>query len=156
VKPLDQFQLLDQYADFQKPIQFTQVTVPGLPAGPEGEKNQAEAVRNVYRLWFSHPNIEMINWWTLADGTAHELENKWLPGLLRNDLSPKPAFDVLYNLIKKEWWTNVKQNSGSDAEVKIHGFYGDYQVTATCSGKTVKQKIHLTKKGYNQFDIKFQ
>ena len=157
LKPVEQFRLLDKYAEFQKPFQFTQVTVPGIPAGPEGEKYQAETVRNVYRLWFSHPNVEMINWWNLVDGTAAvQKENNFLPGLLRADLSLKPSFDVLYNLIHKEWWTKIKQSSGPDSEVKLHGFYGDYQVTATCRGKTVKQKIHLTKNGNNQFDIIFQ
>ena len=156
LQPLEMFRLLDQYADFRRPIQLTQVTVPGLPAGAEGEKNQAETVQNVYRLWFSHPNVEMINWWNLADGTAAPKENKWLPGLLREDLSPKPAFEVLQNLIRKEWWTTIQTNSGSNTSFKLQGFYGDYQLTVKHGGRTFEQKIHLTKGGNNQFEIQFK
>ncbi|MEI7731078.1 MAG: endo-1,4-beta-xylanase [Verrucomicrobiota bacterium] len=155
LRPLEMFRLLDQYADFRLPIQFTQVTVPGLPAGAEGEKNQAETVRNVYRLWFSHPNVEMINWWNLVDGTAVPSENKWLPGLLREDLSRKPAFEVLYNLIRNEWWTKIQQNSGPKTSLKIQGFYGDYQLIANHGGNTLQSKIHLTKGGMNEFVIQF-
>ena len=155
LEPLNQFRLMDQYSDFQKPFQFTQVTIPGLPAGAEGEKNQAQALRNFYRLMFSIPNMEMINWWNLADGTGYLDENKYLPGLVREDLSPKPAFETLYNLIKKEWWTNVKTNSGLESEIKIQGFYGNYKLTAKYNGKTIEKNIRLIKNGNNKFDIKF-
>ena len=156
VRPLAMFRLLDQYAELQRAIQFTQVTVPALAPGPEAEKDQEQAVRNVYRLWFSHPNVEMINWWNLADGTAAPKENKWLLGLLREDLSPKPAFEVLQNLIRKEWWTTVQQNSGQGSSLKVQGFYGDYQLTATHAGKTIQRQIRLTKGGMNEFAIQFE
>jgi endo-1,4-beta-xylanase len=159
VRPLAMFRLLDQYADFHRPFQFTQVTIPAPKSGPEGEKEQADAVRNAYRLWFSHPNVEMINWWNLADGTALKTsrfdENKWPPGLVREDLSPKPAFQVLRDLIRKEWWTKSAQNSGPGSSLKVQGFYGDYQLTAKHGEKTVEKQIHLTKRGINTFEIQF-
>lgn len=159
VRPLAMFRLLDQYADFHRPIQFTQVTIPAPARGPEGEKDQAEAVRNAYRLWFSHPNVEMINWWNLADGTALKTpkmdENKLPAGLVREDLSPKPAFEVLRNLIRKEWWTIIQQSSGQSSSLKLQGFYGDYQLTAKHGDQTVQQKLHLTKNGNNEFEIAF-
>lgn len=156
LRPLEMFRLLDKYSDFQKPIQFTQVSVAGLPAGPEGEQDQAKALRNVYRLFFSHPNMEMINYWNLPDGYAYETENNSMAALLHKDLTPKPAFEVLQNLIRKEWWTTVQQNSGQSSSLKVQGFYGDYQLTATHAGKTIQRKIHLTKGGMNEFAIQFE
>lgn len=155
LRPLAMFRLLDQYADFRRPIQFTQVTIPTLTPGAEGEKDQADAVRNAYRLWFSHPNVEMINWWNLPDGAAAPKENKGLLGLLREDLSPKPAFEVLRTLIRKEWWTTISQGSGPSSELKVQGFYGDYQLTAKYGEKTVEKPIHLTRHGTNTFEIQF-
>ena len=156
VRPLEMFRLLDKYSDFRKPIQFTQVSVPGLPVGPEGERDQAKALRNVYRLFFSHPNIEMINYWNLPDGYAYETENNSMAALLHKDLTPKPAFEVLQNLIRKEWWTTIQTNSGSSTNFKLQGFYGDYQLTVKHSGQTIERKIRLTKGGNNQFEIQFK
>ncbi|MEI8205134.1 MAG: endo-1,4-beta-xylanase, partial [Bacteroidota bacterium] len=117
VQPLAMFKILDLYSKFQRPMQFTQVTLGELKNDPDAEKKQAEVVRNMYRLWFSYPNMEVINWWNLSDNTAAPSENACLPGLLNEDLSPKLAFKELYNLIKKEWWTNVKTNSGLESEI---------------------------------------
>ncbi|MEI6051151.1 MAG: endo-1,4-beta-xylanase [Opitutaceae bacterium] len=155
LRPLEMFRLLDKYSDFRKPIQFTQVSVPGLPDGPEGEKDQAKALRNVYRLFFSHPNIEMINYWNLPEGYAYLTENNSMAGLLRKDLTPKPGFEVLRQLIRHEWWTIIRQNSGINSDLKLQGFYGDYELTAMHDGKTVERKIHLTKGGNNRFEVQF-
>jgi endo-1,4-beta-xylanase len=154
--PSELFKVLDFYSNFGRPIAITELTLPTLPNSPEGERIQAIVARNFYRLWFSHPNINAISWWNLVDGTAAKGEDKMNAGLLHNDFSPKPAFIALNDLIRKEWWTNIKQNTGSNTNISVNCFYGDYDLTATYAGKTVKRKIHLVKKGINIFDIQFQ
>jgi GH35 family endo-1,4-beta-xylanase len=153
VGPRDLLRVLDQYGEFQKPIHITEITVPTFPNTPQGEADQAEVVRNLYRLWFSHPNVEAITWWNVADGTAVEGENKWGGGLLRKDLSPKLSYDAVNTLIHKEWQTHLTRNSDSESDLRLRGFYGEYAITARHNGKTVTRHVHLSKSGQNEFII---
>src|SRR5690606_3235023 len=55
---------------------------------PEGEARQLEEVVTHYKTLLAHPLVESITWWDISDGA-------WLnapAGLLRRDLSPKPAY----------------------------------------------------------------
>lgn len=151
--------LMDQYADFGKPMQVTEVTVPAFSTDPEDEQVQAELITTLYSLWFSHPNMEAIVYWNLIDGYAAFApqgdmtagENMYHGALLRHDMSPKPAYFALYDLIHKTWQSNVEQTVNGQTDIK--GFYGVYDVTATVDGKTVTKQIHLKKGHKNQFTI---
>lgn len=153
------FKVLDQYADFGKPIQITEVTVPAYSQDPEDEAIQAEILKNLYSIWFSHPNMEAIVYWNMVDGYAHGAEpgdmtkgeNRYHGALLRHDMSPKPAFNVLDELINKTWHTSV--NTVASGSLQTKGFYGVYALTATAGGKTTTQTIHLKKTGKNQFTV---
>lgn len=128
-RPLMMLRNLDRYADFHLPIHITEISIPTQPDSPEGEEIQAEVVRNLYRLWFSHPAVEAITWWNLADGTAFADENKLRAGLVRRDFSPKPAYEALRKLIREEWHTRAQGESGNSGEVRFNGFYGMYKAT---------------------------
>lgn len=82
----------------------------------------------MYRLWFSQEQVESIVWWNLVDGTAYEGENHFHAGLLRNDMSHKPAFDVLDRLLHKEWQTDETIVTDETGRAYFTGFYGDYTV----------------------------
>lgn len=154
--PADLFKVLDRYSDFGRPIHITEITIPALPNGPEGERSQAILARNFYRLWFSHPRVEAISWWNLVDGTAAKGEDKWSAGLVRRDFSPKPAFEALDRLINNEWKTVLETNSAVRGEVAFRGFHGAYTVTAQTGGKAVKQVFRLNKGEPNEWNIRFQ
>jgi endo-1,4-beta-xylanase len=154
--PADMYKVLDKYSDLGRPIGITELTLPTLPNSAVGEAVQATVARNWYRLWFSHPGVNAITWWNMVDGTAAPGEDKTNAGMLRKGFSPKLSYTVLHDLIKKEWWTIIKKNSGQGASLKVHGFYGNYQITSTYKGKIVKQNISLTKKGQNDFEIQFK
>ena len=55
-----------------------------------------------------------------------------------------PAGEVYKNLVLNEWWTNVTGTTDSDGKLKIRGFLGDYEITATIKGK---KKFSLSKSG---------
>lgn len=157
--PVQLFQVLDTYAKLNLPIQITEVTASAFSWEPEDEYVQAEMLRYLYRIWFSHPNMEAIVYWNMIDGYAAYAtpgdmtngENKYHGGLLRFDMSPKPAWFVLDELINKTWHTSIDLDCGAQADVK--GFYGEYELTATAGGKTVTKRIHLKKGLANQFTI---
>ena len=136
------FKVLDNYARFEKPIQVTEVTIPAYTAEKADEENQADVIERLYSLWFSYPNMEQVIYWNLADGYAsaptpgnmEEGENYYRGGLLRFDMSEKPAYKRLKHLIKEVWTTNETLSVNENGEVSFRGFYGEYEVSA--GGKT--------------------
>jgi hypothetical protein len=106
----------------------------------DGETVQAKLVRNFYRLWFSHPGTEAIYWWNLADGNAWGKEAQYLGGLLRDDLSPKPAYDVIRSLIQDEWQTRLTLKTDDEGRIDFRGFKGQYRLT--CDGKEATCGVH--------------
>ena len=157
---------MDLYARFGKPLQVTEITVPAYSWEAEDEEIQAEILEKLYKIWFSHPNMEQIIYWNLVDGYAHLWdpspekikasqgdmtlgENKWYGGLFRFDMTPKPAYFMLKNLIKNEWHTEAETVSGADGVARIKGFYGTYDVEITVDGKTVTKQIDLSAKKNN-------
>lgn len=147
------FRVLDQYAELRRPIQITEITIPTLPNTGPGERDQAEAVKNLYRLWFSHPNVEAITWWNTVDGTAVKGEDKWRGGFLREDFSTKPSFEALNDLINKEWRTNLTGKANEDGTARFQGFHGRYRITVKRNGRVAVKEIHLSKTGANDFIV---
>ncbi|UCG55843.1 MAG: endo-1,4-beta-xylanase [Phycisphaerales bacterium] len=133
------WEVCERYAKFGKPLHFTETTVVSGPreasgwvTTPEGEKRQAEQVVEFYRVLFSHPAVEAITWWDFTD------QNAWQrapAGLVRADMTPKPAYEQLQNLIKGQWWTDAETKITADGGTRLHGFYGDYEVTALHQGR---------------------
>jgi len=157
--PRHLYRVMDQYADFHKPMQVTEVTVPAYSGDAADEQVQADILRNLYRIWFSHPNMEAIIYWNMVDGYAHGAqpgdmtngENKYHGGLLRFDMSKKPAWQVLDQLINHDWHTSIQTVCDGCADLK--GFYGQYTLTATAGGKEVTKTIHLKKGGAKEITV---
>ncbi|MEI7900842.1 MAG: endo-1,4-beta-xylanase [bacterium] len=139
-----------RFGRFGKPLHFTETTFISAepkkdqrwsgpyytdwPTTPEGEARQAKEAAEFYTVLFSHPAVEAITWWDFSD------KGCWLgapAGLLRKDMSPKPAYAALLNLIKKEWWTSP-QTLTTDAAgvVRFHGFLGTYMIATDKSRAT--------------------
>ena len=120
---------------------------------------EADILRNLYRIWFSHPSMEAIVYWNMVDGYAHGAEpgdmtngeNRYHGGLLRFDMSKKPAWEELDQLINHDWHTSIRETCSGTADFK--GFYGEYELTATVGGKTVTKKLHLKKGSKNNITI---
>ena len=80
-------------------------------------------------------------------------ENVYYGGLLRFDLSPKPAYYTIQNLIKNVWHTEAEITSDQNGTASFHGFYGEYDVTISAGGKEVCKTLNLSSKGYNDFNF---
>ncbi len=134
--PTHLYKVLDRYSKFNLPIQVTEVTVPAYTESEEDEAIQAEIIKNLYKIWFSHKNVEQIIYWNLVDGYAAFApqgdmtsgENVFRGGLLRFDLTPKPAYYVIKDLFEKEWHTEVSLETDEEGKAYFSGFYGDYTV----------------------------
>ena len=168
--PRKLYRHMDLYSNFGKPLQITEVTVPAYSWNPEDEEMQAQIIEKLYSVWFSHPNVEQIVYWNLVDGYAHLwdpdpekikasqgdmtlVENYYYGGLLRFDLSPKPAYETIRELTCKRWRTNASLVTDGDGKASFRGFYGDYDIEISVGGKTVKKEISLSKRSENVFEI---
>ena len=159
--PINLYNHMDLYSNFGKPLQLTEVTIPAYSNKPEDEAMQAEIIETLYSIWFSHPNVEQIIYWNVPDGYAAFAEqgdmtsgeNYYYGGLLRFDMTPKPAYYAIKNLFEKTWHTEAEITSDADGEVNFKGFYGKYDVELEVNGKTITKEINFTKKSKNQFEI---
>lgn len=147
---------LDCYGRFRKPVQITEITIPAYSEEKEDEETQAEIVKNLYQIWFSHEAVESIVWWNLVDGYAYVREgdnwneNSYYGGLLRHDMSFKPAWYAVRDLVKNKWHTEASLSAGDADRVTFRGFYGDYEVAVTHEGKRAVSRIRLS----NRDDIR--
>ena len=152
---------MDLYSNFAKPLQVTEVTIPAYSNDPEDEAIQAELIEYLYSVWFSHPNMEQIIYWNLVDGYAAfakqgdmtQGENYYYGGLLRFDMTPKPAYYTIKNLIEKKWHTEETIITDESGTAGFRGFYGMYELELTIDKMVITKEICLRKNGINQFEI---
>lgn len=144
------YEVMDTYGRFRRPMQITEITIPAYSNCAEDEEVQAEVVRELYRIWFSHPAMEGIVWWNVVDGYAFAPEgtgggeNVFYGGLLRHDMSKKPVWHVLDELINREWHTREIRKTDGQGRASIRGFYGDYLIKVSRGGRTVEKEITLS------------
>jgi endo-1,4-beta-xylanase len=136
--------VIDRFARFGKPLHFTENTlisghlmpeeivdlndyqIPDWPSTPEGEARQRDEVEEMYSTLYARPEVAAITWWDMIDGG-------WLgapAGLIRKDLTPKPAYTRLRELVRGDWWlpacTLAVDAAGT---IELTGPEGDYEIT---------------------------
>ena len=82
-------------------------------------------------------------------------ENVYYGGLLRFDMTPKPAYYALDNLINKKWHTELNLILNDEGCVNFRGFYGDYEIEITKDGKTIRKTFTLSSKEKNNLVITY-
>ena len=170
LNPQRLYKCMDLYAHFGKPLQITEVTIPAYSWEKEDEDIQAELLEKLYSIWWSHPNVEQIIYWNLVDGYAYvnsvdpdEIsvtqgdmtvgENYYYGGLLRFDMTPKPAFYKLKELIQKKWHTETELITDENGKCCFRGFYGDYEIEAERFGDAKKAAITISSKKDNKIKV---
>jgi GH35 family endo-1,4-beta-xylanase len=158
----------ETYARFGLPLHFTELTVLSgrLKAAddddwhtpqtdwkttPEGEAAQAEYGEQLYTLLFSHPVVEAITWWDFAD---HHAWQGAPAGMLREDMSPKPLYERLHDLVSGTWNTQINAVSDEQGTVRCRCFYGEHQVQVTlASGVVLERAFRLRRDGERTIEI---
>ena len=128
----------ERFARFGVPLHFTELTILSGQTGwelakdgfvwtstPEGEEKQKADILRVYTMLFSHPAVEAITWWDFSDQGAWQ---RAPAGLLRSDLSPKPAYDALLELIYTHWTTKVQLTTDENGVAATRAFRGGYTI----------------------------
>lgn len=135
--PFVNFKFLDVMAELGLPIELTEVTIPTLGDTLEDEEIQAQLLKNLYSIWFSHPAVNTIVYWNQFDGHCYDAgpgatwnENNCRGGLFHKDLTPKKSAEVYKKLISEEWHTKLTLTTDENGYASFRGFYGDYELSA--------------------------
>jgi len=141
------WEICERFAIYGKPLHFTEATILSGQLGwdlkksnpnfswestPEGEKRQAEEVSQFYTVLFSHPAVEAITWWDFSDQGAWQ---EAPAGLVRQDMTAKPAYEALMKLVKGKWWTRTEAEVAANGGARFRGFLGEYRVSVSEGGR---------------------
>ena len=139
------YSVCETYAKLRLPIHFTETTILSgdrengqMNWGPStagAEATQAEQAATFYTLLFAHPAVQAITWWDFSDYHAWQ---RAPAGLLHQDMTPKPAFERLADLVRHQWWTSLDAVTDEKGLCSMRGFCGQYRLTAQLSSS---QKI---------------
>ncbi|MBQ7046039.1 MAG: endo-1,4-beta-xylanase [Clostridia bacterium] len=143
--PLSVFKGLDILSEFNLPLEITEVTFATLGDSEEDEDLQADILKLMYSVWFSHPAIDTVVYWNTVDGYTYDSGNGWnenncIGGLFHHDLTPKKSALMLKKLFNELWHTECELTTDENGCVSFRGFYGNYD--ALCDGKTAEFGLH--------------
>ncbi|OHB70935.1 MAG: hypothetical protein A2V70_19585 [Planctomycetes bacterium RBG_13_63_9] len=156
--PLDRvWEILDHYATLGKELHVTEFTpasggqkITGSHVeGVWDEAAQADYAAKFYRVSFAHPAMVAITWWDLCDNGS------WLPGggMLRGDMTPKPVYNELKQLIHTQWNTCTSGKTDAKGNFTFRGFHGRYRVIGEEQGRRTEQRCRLIKATPNNWSI---
>jgi len=127
--------ILDWYAQFNKPIFITEVSVPssylkgredfqyGYWHALPSEQTQSDWLRIFFTIAYSKPYVKCITWWdgSDVDSFAH------YGGVLDENGRPKLAYYTLKDLIRS-WTTQGVSTTDSDGVAYLRGYAGVYRI----------------------------
>lgn len=167
--PLERaWQVCDTYARFGLPLHWTELTVlsgrlkamddtdwhttrTDWKSTEEGEIAQADYGEQLYTLLFSHPSVEAITWWDFSDYGSWQGAPA---GLIREDMTPKPLYQRLLNLVRKEWSTNAYTTSDEEGRTRLCCFFGTHRVEVTLdSGLILNGSFTLSRRGDRAVEV---
>ena len=107
------------------------------------EALQADYLRDVMTVAFSHPMMEGVVMWGFW-----ELEH-WRPdaALYRADWTIKPAGQAWRDLVFGRWWTVEAGETGADGRFATRGFLGAYAVSARLGDRQSEAALDLDRGG---------
>ena len=147
--------VMDKFEQLNLPMQITEMTIPAYSWNEEDEAIQAEILCNVYSLFFAQKSMEAVIYWNLPDGYAYRAEpgdmsageNYFHGGLLRFDMSEKPAFKMLNHLFNEEWNTDTELRTDENGYAALRGFHGDYELTIRMAERETVARFELKRTG---------
>lgn len=102
---------------------------------------EADFLRDMIILAYSHPKMVGFNIWTL-----YRWSNAVFYDIYWNEL---PAVQNWRELVEDEWNTHAEGVSDSGGEVKLRGHRGEYDITVEVEGLSEKTTLVVSDKGEN-------
>jgi GH35 family endo-1,4-beta-xylanase len=153
-----------RFSELGLPLYITEITIASRFSGLDrteeeqdsGREIQAQIIRNLYRLWFSVPEMAGIIYWNFRDGLAWKSEGDCQGCLLSENYEKKPSYQVLDQLINYEWHTNLSLQTDADGCVDFYGFYGEYEILVHNGQQTTEYQIRLEKHQDNRYVLRLK
>ena len=73
--------------------------------------------------------------------------------MLRADMTPKPVYSQLEDLIHTRWKTQAAGKTDAAGRFTFRGFHGTYQIVAETNGKRAEQEFQLKKDGSKELTV---
>ncbi len=108
--------------------------------GQVDEDTQADYMRDLLTLTFSHPGMDAFIMWGFWDGN-HWKDNS---AMFNEDWSLKPSGEVFINKVFSDWWTNESSTSDNIGFSTFRPFKGKHMITVTKDSITTSVEIDLT------------
>jgi len=140
LRPIDGlWRIYDRFVKFGVPLQLTEFDI-----DTRDERLQADYLRDVMMITFSHPSFNGIVMWGFWEG------RHWRPNaaLWRKDWSVKPAGKMWKELVFKTWWTDEERTTDASGRCEVSAFLGDYEIVVEHAGRTVTTKATVDKTGH--------
>lgn len=153
-----------RFGAFGLPLHFTEITIlsgehgwhrpPPWKSTPEGEQRQAEELTRLYLELLAQPQVQAIIWWDLSDKGA------WMgapAGLLRADMTPKPAFHALKGIRQRLLGEPRELTSDAAGRCAVRLPHGYFQVTYQIGEHESEKGIGVISAGTDPavFELKF-
>jgi endo-1,4-beta-xylanase len=134
--PEEIYKRLERFAALVPNLQLTELDI-----DLKDERLQAEAMRDILEIAFSHPAVSGIVMWQVW-GQGAGAKTLW-----RTDWSIKPAGQVWLDHVFNDWWTETTGAAGPDGRFSTRGFLGDYEITVRAGDRHATVKTQLTRGG---------
>jgi hypothetical protein len=125
-----------RFAKFGVPLQLTEFDI-----DTRDEQLQADYLRDVMTITFSHPSFNGIVMWGFWEG------RHWRPNaaLWRKDWSIKPVGEMWKELVFKQWWTNEERTTDASGLCTVSAFLGEYEVVVKHADRKVPARVTVDK-----------
>lgn len=132
-------------APLARPVHLSEITISAPGTDAEALMMQAVFTRNLYRIWFSQPQLDGITWWNVVDGCGYAGEPT-TSGLFTRQMEPKPVFLAMRDLICREWRTVLEVRADDTGRIRFRGFKGRYRLSwQTPDGRTCTRVVRVGK-----------
>ena len=81
--------------------------------------DQAKYICDYYTVAFGTPQVTQISYW--GEGAFFSADG-W---------KTTPAYQALYELIRKQWWTKETAQTNADGAIKTRVFHGEHRIRFT-------------------------
>lgn len=129
---------LDYFSKLGLPIQISEFDI-----NSNDDNLKARYTRDFITALYSHPaTIGFVQWGFWED-------QHWFPvaAMWNKDWSVRENGKAYTELVTKTFWTNFNGKTASNGISKTRGFTGDYEITVSYKGKTIKKTYTLNNKG---------
>ncbi len=135
------WQIYSRFAEFGVPLQLTEFDI-----DTTDEQLQADYLRDVMTITFSHPSFTAIVMWGFWEG------RHWRPNgaLWRKDWSIKPCGQMWKELVFDTWWTDELRTTDASGSCEVVAFLGDYDIVVEHACREVIVRVALGKSGHTE------